>query len=155
MRRLNGAVIRMGPQKPRLLALRCDTIKIFPCSKVIGVEHRPKFCSYGSCKNSRTTKKKDKTYTVTAYFAFRQDRNSFTDSAEDDWVSKFNFSWFPSCHMWLVLSAFSLLSFERWSFNGIIPPLSAFASNTGLVFSMVHLILVGESMQFQKQRNTP
>ena len=150
----------MGQQKPRLLALRCDTIKIFPCTKVIGVEHRPKFCSYGSgifqsCKNSRTTKKKDKTYTVTAYFAFRQDRNNFTDSAEDDWVSRFNLSWFPSCHILLSLFRLFSLLFKRWSFNGIIPPLSAYASNTGLVFSMVHLMLVGENMQFQKQRNTP
>ena len=42
---------------------------------------------------SRAVKtKKEKTYTVTAYFAFRQDRNSFTDSAEDDWVTNFKLS---------------------------------------------------------------
>jgi hypothetical protein len=40
-RRLNGAVLRMRPEKPRPRG----TIKIPPCSKALSAEHRPKFRS--------------------------------------------------------------------------------------------------------------
>jgi hypothetical protein len=45
-RRLNGAVLRIRPKKPRPPCHdRCDTIKIPPCSKALSAEHRPIFCS--------------------------------------------------------------------------------------------------------------
>jgi hypothetical protein len=45
-RRLNRAVLRMRPEKPRSrVTARCGTIKIPPCSKALSAEHKPKFCS--------------------------------------------------------------------------------------------------------------
>jgi hypothetical protein len=45
-RRLNGAVLRMRPEKTEVPChSRCGTIKIPPCSKALSAEHTPKFCS--------------------------------------------------------------------------------------------------------------
>jgi hypothetical protein len=41
--RLNGTDLRINSEKPRPRLSMCGTIKIVPCSKILSVEHRPKF----------------------------------------------------------------------------------------------------------------
>jgi hypothetical protein len=44
--RLNGAFLRMRPEKPKVPChSRCGTIKIPPSSKALSAEHMPKICS--------------------------------------------------------------------------------------------------------------
>jgi hypothetical protein len=49
---LNGTVLQMGSEKTEAPChSRCGTIKIPPCSKALGVKHRPKFCSPSDTSN--------------------------------------------------------------------------------------------------------